>query len=308
MSIFNIFTHKGQTCKICPYILTFAAKSHRDATYKRRYRNLEHHLEGYEKSIGTELTSENFNFQMMEGFESYLKDRGMRKNSIKSMFCNIHLIIKKIKNDGFSVDRSIDDYHVKGEDVTSVYLTMEEIKSVYEYNPRQHGSRVIKDLFVVGCLTGMRYSDYSRLTSQNIIGNLIVRKTQKTGATVSVPIHHIVKEIIDKYEGFPIYKDSPQNFNKCIKNICKHVGLNEKFLVEYTQGNKVIRKNMKKWELVGTHTARRSFATNAYISGIPTARIMLMTGHKTESAFFKYIRIEKKENAILLSNHPFFAE
>lgn len=63
---------------------------------------------------------------------------------------------------------------------------------------------------------------------------------------------------------------------------------------------------VKRYALVGSHTARRSFATNLYLSGISAGRIMLLTGHKTEEAFFRYIRINKEENAKILSEHAFF--
>jgi hypothetical protein len=69
---------------------------------------------------------------------------------------------------------------------------------------------------------------------------------------------------------------------------------------------KIERKNHLKWQLVSSHTARRSGATNMYLAKIPTFRIMLITGHKTEQAFFKYIRITSEENAVILANHPFF--
>ena len=99
---------------------------------------------------------------------------------------------------------------------------------------------------------------------------------------------------------------SQQAFSKIIKIICKNAGINELVLWERTVGKKVVRKTYQKWQLVSSHTARRTGATNMYLSGIPTARIMLLTGYKTEQSFFKYIRIEKKENAEILSNHYFF--
>ena len=62
----------------------------------------------------------------------------------------------------------------------------------------------------------------------------------------------------------------------------------------------------KKYELVSTHTARRSGATNMYIAVIPTLAIMKITGHKTEKAFLKYIKISEEENAEMLAKHCFF--
>ena len=69
-----------------------------------------------------------------------------------------------------------------------------------------------------------------------------------------------------------------------------------------------IRKEItrEKCDMVTSHTARRSFATNAYRAGIPSLSIMQITGHSTESSFMKYIRVSKEENAISLSKHSFF--
>lgn len=62
----------------------------------------------------------------------------------------------------------------------------------------------------------------------------------------------------------------------------------------------------EKCDMVTSHTARRSFATNAYRAGIPSLSIMQITGHTTESSFMRYIRVSKEENAIALQEHAFF--
>ena len=52
-----------------------------------------------------------------------------------------------------------------------------------------------------------------------------------------------------------------------------------------------------KYQCIGFHTARRTFATNLYLKGMPTLAIMSMTGHTTEANFLKYIKVEKEEYA-----------
>jgi integrase len=117
----------------------------------------------------------------------------------------------------------------------------------------------------------------------------------------------MVNKILEKRNGeFPAYHKSQQNFNKAIKVMGRKAGVTGKLLLEYTQGKRVVRKSYKKYELISSHTARRSFATNAYLAGIPPARIMLITGHRTEQSFFKYICIQKQENAKVLAEHDFF--
>lgn len=61
--------------------------------------------------------------------------------------------------------------------------------------------------------------------------------------------------------------------------------------------------NLELWQCVSSHTARKSFATNYYLQGFPVIDVMKITGHKTEKAFMKYIRITKLDAAKRLSSH-----
>lgn len=91
-----------------------------------------------------------------------------------------------------------------------------------------------------------------------------------------------------------------------IKTICEKAGIDETITIMETSGGVKAEKSYKKWQLVTSHTARRSFATNAFKSNMPTLAIMQITGHKTESSFMRYIRISKEENAATLQAHEFF--
>ncbi len=302
----NIFSKKPKITGVISYIYEFARKSKRTAIYKRQYRNIARHLSNFEKNRGIELTSENLNDALMEDFIDYLKSLNRALSTVSSIIDKTKYMLRRMQRDGYLINTSVFDISVPKEHPETVYITSEEIELIYKMKAQGTGQQAAKDLFVVGCLTGMRFSDYSQLTSKNIVGNTIQRKTLKTGEVVIVPMHRIVREIIDKNNGFPRYENSLQNFNTMIKRICKRAGLVDSVLSERTRGHKIERKKLKRYEMIGSHTARRSFATNAYLSGIMAAKIMLITGHQTEQAFFKYIRIDKKENARELAEHPFF--
>ena len=66
------------------------------------------------------------------------------------------------------------------EEVDSIYLSMEELQSIYELN-LEKGSLIEKsrDLFMLGAFTGLRYSDFSSLLSENIKEKHISRKFLK---------------------------------------------------------------------------------------------------------------------------------
>ncbi len=82
---------------------------------------------------------------------------------------------------------------------------------------------------------------------------------------------------------------------KYIKTVCNKVGFNELIKTTYTKGGKLVQKEIPKYQLVKTHTARRSFCTNHYVAGKSIQSIMLFSGHKTEGSFYRYIRIEKEQ-------------
>ena len=83
-------------------------------------------------------------------------------------------------------------------------------------------------------------------------------------------------------------------------------GISEVITITETQGGVTITRECKKYELISTHTARRTGATNMYLAGIAPTAIRLITGHKSEKEFFNYIKVTKEQNAELLSKHPYF--
>ncbi|MBQ2017970.1 MAG: tyrosine-type recombinase/integrase, partial [Alistipes sp.] len=98
-----------------------------------------------------------------------------------------------------------------------------------------------------------------------------------------------------------------QKVNKYIKEIAREAGIVDKVEVSYVENGEKKSHLVEKCELVKTHTARRSGATNMYLAGIPTIAIMKITGHKTEKEFMKYIKITEEQTAMELMNHPYFA-
>ena len=162
-----------------------------------------------------------------------------------------------------------------------------------------------RGLFLIGCYTGLRVSDFSRLRDAHI-GTFITIKTHKTGTSVVIPIHPVVREIIDS--GFDLSDTiTDQKLNGHIKELCRMAGITKDVLINRNVGGRNVEVVMPKYKLVSSHTARRSFATNAYKSGVPTIAIMKITGHTKESTFLKYIKVSAQENADMLSRHPFFA-
>ncbi|MBP8239490.1 MAG: tyrosine-type recombinase/integrase [Saprospiraceae bacterium] len=111
---------------------------------------------------------------------------------------------------------------------------------------------------------------------------------------------------MDKYQGKGIPRLSNQKLNKYVKEIVRTAGIVQQVTITEHRGGKMHVRKYAKWELVSSHTARRSFATNAVLSGIPALEVMKFTGHRSMASFLQYVRITGQETAINYASHPFF--
>jgi len=200
-------------------------------------------------------------------------------------------------------------FQVVSENTPSIYLSEVELEELYKLdlssNPRIER---VRDLFLIGCWTGLRFSDFSNITQENIQDDQIEITTKKTVEPVIIPFHPVVKGIMSKYRG-----KYPNSLPPAISNVKMNEYLKE--LGSMTEGLQITASTMitkagiqkttqhKKYELLTTHTARRSFATNLYLSGFPSISIMAITGHRTEKAFMRYIKITPDNNAKNLRLH-----
>lgn len=165
-----------------------------------------------------------------------------------------------------------------------------------------------RDLAIVGIYTAARFSDYSRLTSDNVVDGRISFIQEKTGQPVLIPCSPKVKEVLERNKG-RVPKMCSQVFNRDLKLLCKELNIDT--VVQVPDG---IRKRLKKkkgekvykWELVSSHTCRRTGASLLYKSGVPIRVCRYLTGHTKDETFLKYIKIDIEEGAEMLAKNEFF--
>lgn len=284
----------------------------------------------FKKDTKTDIDFDTINMDFYNKFINYLYNKGYTKisnkknqeknytklnyskNTIGGFIKNIKIFMNEAvdRNLTMNLDYRNRKFKVMDEQVDKIYLSKNELLKIYELELKTHYKSLekVRDIFIIACYTGLRFSDLIQVKPENIIneGTQIKIKTEKTGELVIIPLHTMVKEIIKKYDGNLPPAISNQPMNRYLKEIAELAELNETIKITITRGGKTEHEIYKKSELVTTHTARRSFATNAYLMNVPTISIMKITGHKTEKSFMKYIRISQEENANKLTNHPFF--
>lgn len=269
------------------------------------------HVEAFSEEFDCDIYTNSVTAEFIDDFIVYLEDQGLRHNTIVGYIQKIQSLVRRASQYNYAVDTTYDEIDLREEPTNAVFLSMNEITRIYYYRFLKQDKRKarerIRDLFVIGCLTALRYSDYSTLTKDNLQNGYIVKRTKKTNVDVKVPAHDYVKEIFEKYGGYVPCKLCIQYFNKYLKVIMREIGLNDPITYSYTKGGKLVTITKEKWELISSHTARRSAATNMYMTGrMKTFEIMKLTGHRSEQNFFRYIRLTSEDTARAISGDSFW--
>ena len=263
----------------------------------------------YEKRHSAQLKLSEIDMDFYHSFIELMEGKDYSPNTIGTRIKNLKVFLNEAfkKKLPVCLDFKLPDFKKPGEEVFSVYLPENELLKLYYLDLKDKPvMEKTRDLFLIGAYTGFRFSDYSTLCKENFSADATIQKrTKKTEQDVVLPIHPMVQSIIKRYD-FEIPKVPYLTFNKTIKDVVQAAEIDYDVTYVETKGGISETRTEPKWKLVSSHTARRSFATNAYLSGVPTIAIMKMTGHKTESSFMKYIKITLTENAKILQNHIFF--
>jgi len=320
----KVTTEQGETPKeLFPFIDFFIKTATRKENTIKSYKTLKNNLLEYQKDKKTTLTFDRIDIDFYNSFVDYLTKpktiktkqgkpktvSGLSINTIGTRIKILKTFLSAANDRGICVptDYTKKSFKKPNEESFSIYLNESELTSLYNKSGLPLYLERVRDLFLIGCYTGLRFSDLTQLKKENITAdNTINITTQKTNQKVVVPIHPVVREIFRKYDYKLPKLPTNQKFNEFLKEVAKLAGIKEPITMESTKGGFKVSETTEKYNLVTSHTARRSFATNAFLMDMPSISIMKITGHKTESAFMRYIKMSAKDNAIKMQSHKFF--
>jgi integrase len=277
------------------------------SSHKSAYKRLKQYMtDGY---LSDSFTIFNRHFE--RDYRAWCNGKEYKTNTIAVSLNIIKSWLREAEKEGFALDQSYKEYSTSPIDVDNIYLTPNEIDRLYNLdlrNIREHqkfnvNNKIehIRDLFIISCHTGLRLGDWSNLNSgvwdMTAGDETLTIITTKTKEQVIISLHPHVVELYNKYKGkFPKGIVSAKSIAH-LKRLGEMAGIDDEILIKEIRGGKTITKKYKKWELIKNHTGRRSFATNAVQRGASSLRVMKITGHKTETSFMKYIKIDRMENA-----------
>lgn len=267
-----------------------------------------------EKHIKDEFSSFDAHFQEMFIDWAYTS-KNYRYNTIPASFSLLKVWLNEAARQGLIKDDTYKSYRSKSVEVDNIYLKEDEISRLYALDiPTLKSKGIVdnkssieetRDLFIIGCWTGLRQSDLNHLEKAlfDVEAETITVVTEKTSEKVAIPMHPYIKELYAKYEGKFPKMTNKSHFNEHLKELGRLAEINDEVIVKENRGGRVTSTKYKKYQLIKSHTARRSFATNLFLKGAPTISIMKLTGHTTEANFMKYIKVTRQENAELMRQY-----
>ena len=240
-------------------------------------------LRYFAEANGCECTWENLTKLRLQKFVTYLSGR-ISPNGVAT-YCSKFKTVLNIYNEEVSLPRDYEKVlQIKHDNSQHIYLDDEDLKRIIHYSPAGMTEQIIKDWFLIGCLTGARHSDYMRFSRKNIRDGQLQYVSIKTHIYAAIPVSNMLQKLILRSEEYAV-RFSDVYFNRIIKAVCQKAGVTSEVSL-YTRGE---FKSGQKWEFIGSHTARRSFVTNLYKRGVDIYTISRLCGHSSVEMTKKYI-------------------
>ena len=240
----------------------------------------------------------------IKDYEKFLLKKGKAVNTRYDRMKILRKITKRAYEYGVIDEYPFKFYKAKTEESKREYLTIDELKKVEQFEPKNNSQKLCKDIFLFSCYTGLRFSDMCTLTGENFKQEekvIMSLRMQKTNALIQFPLPDKAVDILEKYKGshysLPILKFPIKDF----------VRLKTKISSRNAYFNKVLKGIIAETKIdkaISFHCARHTFATIGLTLGIRIEVLQKLLGHKNirETQIYAKIVDEQKEQAIELWN------
>lgn len=272
----------------------------------KTYRTLYNHLKAYHTATRRPVVFARIDLDFHAQFVAYL-EKDLRPNTVHKVVKTLKAVMRLAVDRGLTDNRAFDSprFTARQEQAEHIYLNESDLALLAAADLPERLDRV-RDLFLLGCYTGLRFSDYSELKTDNIVEvegvELFSITPQKTRRRVSVPVLPEVRAILDKYGGAAPPVISNQKFNVYIKTACELAGIKSPVTVVSFVDSIRVSRQVPKFSLVASHTARRTFATIEALRCLREGRsirpIMDILGHRVERTFWNYVKISPEQSAL----------
>ncbi|WP_291075606.1 MULTISPECIES: site-specific integrase [unclassified Empedobacter] len=265
-------------------------------TTVQKYKQAKENFKDFQKDKKRIYNTEMIDLKFRNEYVEYLiETKKYAPTTVYRKMKFLRTVLYFIENLGIKVNPFLHNsrFLTKDIEVDNIALSENEIDEIERLDLSDNKRlEQVRDLFLVACYTGQRFSDLNKINQSNIIDDeYIAIRQQKTNEQLTLPLLKVVKTILVKYS-YKLPKISNVKFNEYIKEVAK---LCETLNKQYNGDNKKVR-----WQMISSHTARRTFVTLNYGKGVDLDTLKLGTGHKQTKTLQTYIKMNDKQKADLL--------
>ena len=263
---------------------------------------LKKHIGIIEEQFGCTLMPVQITDIFWSHFIHHLQSRGISISSIKTLCSQLKSALSWAAKHRAVIAPSYDLVQIPLYQHQQIALTPDDVSRVYHFDISsikkrkqylRHMERV-RDMFVLSCNLGQRFSDMVRIDKYSFDRNIFTIVQQKTGTKAIVDIDkfcvdkRMVYQILEKYNYTAPLTTDISAYNKYLKYLMEHVGFTDPIKRETKINGMIKAEYISKHKLIGSHTGRRAFVTINLLRGIPLHEIMRASGHTSYSSFQKY--------------------
>ncbi len=264
--------------------------------------------------IKNNITFDKIDYSFFQSFQNYLLNLTktvdakalplLNNTTVAKQLSTIKTFLNYAKKQEVNISDKYKDFKIKRETLEVIALTNEEFESLF-YLDLSANKRLsqVRDVFCFACTTGLRYSDLNQLKREHIKADEIRLIVKKTKEPLSIPLTPYSKAILARYEAMhrPLPVISNQKLNDYVKELCKMARITEQVEIVRYRGTKREAITYSKYELIGVHTGRKTFATLSLEKGMSAEEVMTITGHRDYKSFKRYVKVtEQRKKTVML--------
>ena len=224
-------------------------------------------LQEFERDKRYKIDYHTINPIFFELYRSYiLTEKGLSWNTLATAIKKLKFFMNWSLDKHYHNERGFKEFSITEKEPTIIFLTMDELTTLYEFNFKSDRLNQARDKFCFGCYTGLAFADLNSLTFEHINNGTLTKFRQKTKKLLDIELPDQALEIIERYQGKfkALPKLSSDKLNDYIKECCQLVGIITPTIYKDFSGGLTTERIAPKYKLIGTHEARRTFITNFY--------------------------------------------
>ena len=215
-----------------------------------------------------------------------LRDLGNKESSVSNRLRHLHQVIRKALQERYIREDPFEQIDIETPTYARNALTSDDLHKLLSYRPHRSVDNHCRLIFLLGCFTGLAFSDLKKLRMDDVYTfgdgrryiSLCRTKTQNRSIVPLLPIAEEILTIVSdgRKEGL-LFREFPTNshFNRKIRDIIIKAGL-----PPHTEAT--------------SHTARHTFATTICLeNGLPIETVSKMLGHRFISTTELYAKVSK---------------